>query len=115
MNFSPHLDAYAKPPAELRELYKKYQAQLRSLEHDFGVVDFSRGLTVSQQTDIKVIGSIGKERLTSTFDAFVHGTRPLDRAWDRTSTTISDVPIYEHRDLPGGTSGGPNRSMADVR
>lgn len=108
-------DAYAKPPVALRNLYKKYQKHPESLESDLQleIVDFRRGLTAAQQTDIRVVGTISKERLTSTFDAFVLEPDPPDHERRITSTAISDAAIFEHRDLPGGIFDRLNRLTAD--
>ncbi len=108
----------------MRKLYKKYQKHLESLDDDLGIVDFRRGLTAAQQTNITAIGSMSKERLTSTFNAFVQGTRPsgentatkctgtrdspLGRGRQPTNTDISNVSIYEHRHLPGRILDGLN-------
>jgi len=108
-------DAYAKPPDDLRKLYKRYQKHPENLDNDLEIADFRRGLTAAQQIDVTVIGNISKERLTSTFDAFMLGTHPLDRTRPSTSTAICDAPIYEHRDLPGGVLDGLNLLMADER
>lgn len=101
MNFPRQHDAYAKPPVDMRKLYKKYQKHLKSLDDDFEIVDFRRGLTPVQQTHIKAIGCVSKERLTSTFNAFAQGMHPLDRGRQSTNTAISHTPIFEHQNLPG--------------
>lgn len=115
MDFPHQRDAYAKPPDDLRKLYKKYQKHPENLDGHLDIVDFRRGLTAAQQIDVNVIGNITKERLTSTFEAFMLGTHPLDRQQLSTSAAISDAPIYEHRDLPGGVLDGLNLLMTDER
>lgn len=104
MSPSHHFDAYEKPPVEIRELYKKYQKPSRALDSDLEIVDFKRGLTVSQQKDVKVIGRIGKECLAFTFHAFAQSIPPPDSSSLDTSRIISDSLIYEHRRLPGWRS-----------
>ena len=115
MATSHQFDAYAKPPVNLRNLYKKYQKHPQSLDHALEIIDFRRGLTAAQQTDIRVIKSISKERLTSTFDAFMQSNHPPEgRSWSA-STTISDALIYEPRELPGGISDGLSLLMTDEK
>lgn len=108
MEFPRQYDAYAKPPVDMRKLYKNYQKHLESLDDDLGIVDFRRGLTAAQQTNITAIGRISKERLTSTFNAFVQGTHPLNLGRQPTNTAIINAPIYEHRHLPGRILDGLN-------
>ena len=53
------LDAHSSAPASLRQFYKQLQKLPReALDSDLGVVDFERGLSAPQLSDIDAAGSI---------------------------------------------------------
>lgn len=102
MSFVERPDAYAKPPAYLRTLFKEYHRR-SNLGDDVDIVDFGRGLTRQQQSNIRVIGSITKEQSTAAFHDFeqrsnVPSIKPAGLDFKETGT---DVSIYEHRYFPG--------------
>ena len=49
-----HLDAHERPPASLKEIYKKHRKQTRAeLEADGTIADFRRGLSHEQGKDFR--------------------------------------------------------------
>ncbi len=100
MSHSKELDAHEKPPAILRSTYKKYQKHSERLDSDPEVVDFERGLTIQQQTDVRIIRSLPKQSLELAVNNFLLGkcSSNGNRSGPVTGT---DIPIYEHSLMPG--------------
>ncbi|KAK5005704.1 hypothetical protein LTR60_006175, partial [Cryomyces antarcticus] len=62
MVFHKGLDAYGKPPEDIRNMYKKYQRMKPSdLYTDKTVVDFERGLTEGQKCHVEKTQSHNSE------------------------------------------------------
>ena len=100
------LDAHEKPPVAVREVYKRYQKlPSKDLDKDSEVVDFRRGLSSTQQIDIRIIATQSKDHLAETFATFINGaSRSADTL--AADSFPTDALIYEHRQLPGWTGNG---------
>lgn len=86
------LDPFERPPASIRNLYKKYQRMTRQqLDADPTIVDLSRPLCSQSASRLRVFTYLGDERLTASFDAFA-GTG---------EGATAAVAVYEHEDMPG--------------
>ncbi|KAF1809757.1 hypothetical protein P152DRAFT_441208 [Eremomyces bilateralis CBS 781.70] len=89
------LDAHAKPPDNVRSLYKRYQRMRpEELKTDPLILDFSKNIDTFDQQEaagLKIIGVIGRETLQDAFTNFD----------PKFSDGSQDTKVFEHADMPG--------------
>ncbi|KZF22522.1 hypothetical protein L228DRAFT_260702 [Xylona heveae TC161] len=93
-----HYNAHERPPEKLRAIYKKYQKLTQAqIDADPNVIDFVRGLTPEQKSQLKIIKSIPEEALRKICSS-------LNEASDREKSEIieasNNASVYELEGLP---------------
>lgn len=102
-----HLDAHARPPEDVKRIYKKYQKlkpALLDAEEEEEIIDIARGLTESQRSQTTITKQYLPSELEDIFlrferkessDQCEHVTGGLD--------INAPVPVYQHAACPGTT------------
>lgn len=89
----PGLDAHAKPPDDLRVVFKKCQhMRAADIEADASIIDFARGPTEHQEKALRGEEPYEEGYLNTVFDPFVG--RP-------TRGVNNGVRRYESLEIPG--------------
>ncbi|KAF1980736.1 hypothetical protein K402DRAFT_387620 [Aulographum hederae CBS 113979] len=95
MPVSDHLDPYAKPPEEMRIVYKKYQKmKLHDLDSDQSIIDLQKGLLDHQLSQVKSVRTLDKNSVSMVWQGFLH----------LSTTTIeptTNLNVYGLAHLPG--------------
>lgn len=94
------LDPHEKPPAVLREVFKRYQkVSYDALHSDPDVLDFQRGLSSSQQADFHHFAWHGENDIASLFQTF----RGADALRSSLDDVITDAQLhaYSSIEIPG--------------
>ncbi|KAF2802505.1 uncharacterized protein BDZ99DRAFT_360317, partial [Mytilinidion resinicola] len=90
------LDPHERPPEHIKNVYKTYQKMKpKDLAVDPNIIDFTRGLSETQQASIKVIAKLEPEKLKKAFRDFESSEGSFS---DEITTPIR---VYEHSDMPG--------------
>ena len=104
-------DTHALPPNAICDAYKKYQRMDdASVDSDFEIVDFSRGLTSVQKERIFPVDAVSSELIDSARKAFDNFQKSANEEVDDTEEKADACTIYEHKDFDGNTSLHPPRS-----
>ena len=90
-------NAHTRPPEALKNVYKTYQKMAPSLlNHDLGVLDFSRGLTQEQSQRVKattVLSQVRIQSICSQFQDIEIADFPMN----------ADVPVYHCEGFSGSS------------
>ena len=88
------LDPYQRPPASIRNVYKKYQKMtLKELDQDCEIIDLSSDVSESSSSRVRIVEEWRSEDLITTFGAFAGDHAQLDAP--------TKIPVYEHEDMLG--------------
>ena len=94
------LAAHQKPPEAIKVIYKQYQKLApHALHTDASLLDFARGLNDEQQSKMQIVRSLPHDEVNA------HCARFGKRAGRPSLDQDDDVPLYEHRDMPGKFAG----------
>lgn len=89
-----HLDPHARPPDDIKDLYKHYQKlKGEALLEDPDLLDLQR-----DYDSLVRLGELSVERIEEAFKAFDDGQTLVS------TTNISPCPIYTHEAMPGNIS-----------
>ncbi|KAF2123551.1 oxidoreductase [Dothidotthia symphoricarpi CBS 119687] len=92
-----NLDPHERPPLSIRNVYKKYQKmKMKDLDQDVEIVDLSRHISTLLDSKVRVVKHLSMTDLMSAFQAFARQDLDIESV-----ETSSDVPVYEHEDMPG--------------
>lgn len=90
------LDARQKPPESIKTRYKFYQKlDFVALDRDPDILDFSRGLSLQQKEQCKLISTMSLDSVRNACIRFRQNSHFDQR------TPFFDTPAFEHAELPG--------------
>jgi alkylated DNA repair protein alkB family protein 1 len=96
------LDPHQRPPASIRNVYKKYQKMKpKNLETDADVVDVPETPKDGLPARVHIVQELDSKSLAEAFCAFAGGDA---RGKVQLRHAASMIPMYAHYDMPGKAS-----------